>query len=58
MNTKTKIQELKEEYEKLIKTISNNKLTPYSAGHCDALNYVVKDLEELLKWYQKQRFKN
>lgn len=54
MNTKTKIQELKEEYEKLIKTISNNKLTPYSAGHCDALNYVVKDLEELLKWIKQK----
>ena len=46
---KEKIQELIKKYNQLISTISSNKLTPYSAGHCDALTYVVKELGDLTK---------
>ena len=53
----TKIIELKEEYEEIIKTLEKQyyALVPqsyhrkYVGGHHDALKRVVKDLERLLK---------
>lgn len=65
---KPKISELKDEYEQRLKELDksieywkNAKMSnsqDHVAGKYYELEKVVKDLEELLKWYQKQRFKN